>query len=62
MNPDQLWETTLCADIRRLVRFQASRQTIKQMTATFTLPMGKGEAAGGRAWMEKDSGLVEADV
>jgi hypothetical protein len=24
--------------------------------------MGKGEAAGRRAWMEKDGGLVEADV
>jgi topoisomerase-4 subunit B len=65
MNPDQLWETTLCPDTRRLVPFQASRETIKQMThlhATFTLLMGKGEAAGRRAWMEKDGGLVEADV
>jgi topoisomerase-4 subunit B len=24
--------------------------------------IGKGEAAGRRAWMEKDGGLVEADV
>jgi topoisomerase-4 subunit B len=62
MNPDQLWETTLCPDTRRLVPFQADRATIKQMTATFTLLMGKGEAAGRRAWMEKDGGLVEADV
>jgi topoisomerase-4 subunit B len=62
MNPDQLWETTLCPDTRRLVPFQASRETIKEMTATFTLLMGKGEAAGRRAWMEKDGGLVEADV
>ncbi|TXT24456.1 MAG: topoisomerase IV subunit B [Rhodocyclaceae bacterium] len=62
MNPDQLWETTLCPDTRRLVPFQADRETIKQMTATFTLLMGKGEAAGRRAWMEKDGGLVEADV
>ena len=49
MNPDQLWETTLCPDTRRLVPFQADRETIKQMTATFTLLMGKGEAAGRRA-------------
>jgi topoisomerase-4 subunit B len=62
MNPDQLWETTLCPDTRRLVPFQASRETIKEMTATFTLLMGKGEAAGRRAWMERDGGLVDADV
>jgi topoisomerase-4 subunit B len=62
MNPDQLWETTLCPDTRRLVPFQASRETIAAMTGTFTLLMGKGEAAGRRAWMEKDGGLVEADV
>jgi topoisomerase IV subunit B len=62
MNPDQLWETTLCPDTRRLVPFKASRQMIEEMTATFTLLMGKGEAAGRRAWMEKDGGLVETDV
>jgi len=43
------------------VPFQASRETIKQMTATVTLLMGKGEAAGRRAWTEKDGGRVEAD-
>lgn len=62
MNPDQLWETTLCPDTRRLVPFTAPRDQIAAMAATFNLLMGKGEAAGRRAWMEKDGGLVEADV
>ncbi len=62
MNPDQLWETTLCPDTRRLIPFQASRETITEMYATFTLLMAKGEAAGRRAWMEKDGGLIETDV
>ncbi|MCK6412308.1 MAG: DNA topoisomerase IV subunit B [Azonexus sp.] len=62
MNPDQLWETTLCPDTRRLVPFQADRATLVEMANTFNLLMGKGEAAGRRAWMEKDGGLVEADV
>jgi topoisomerase-4 subunit B len=44
------------------VPFQAGRETIREMHTTFTLLMGKGEAAGRRAWMEKDGGLVEADV
>ena len=62
MNPDQLWETTLCPDTRRLVPFTAPREVLKEMTTTFNLLMGKGEAAGRRAWMEKDGGMVEADV
>ena len=62
MNRDQLWETTLCPDTRRLVPLQAGRETIREMHTTFTLLMGKGEASGRRAWMEKDGGLVEADV
>ena len=52
----------LCPDTRRLVPFTASREMIVEMATTFTLLMGKGEAAGRRAWMEKDGGLVEADV
>jgi topoisomerase-4 subunit B len=62
MNPDQLWETTLCPDTRRLVPFAASRDVIKEMAETFNLLMGKGEASARRAWMERDGGLVEADV
>jgi hypothetical protein len=30
--------------------------------ATFTMLMGKGEAASRRAWMEEKGNLVEADV
>jgi topoisomerase-4 subunit B len=62
MNPEQLWETTLCPDTRRLVPFTAGREEITAMSSTFTLLMGKGEASGRRAWMEKDGGMVEADV
>lgn len=62
MNPDQLWETTLCPDTRRLVAFQADRESIVRMGRTFNLLMGKGESAGRRAWMEKDGGLIETDV
>ncbi|MGE5491508.1 MAG: DNA topoisomerase IV subunit B [Actinomycetota bacterium] len=62
MNPDQLWETTLCPDTRRLVPFSAPREVIREMAETFNLLMGKGEAAARRAWMERDGGLVEADV
>ncbi|GBG14283.1 topoisomerase IV subunit B [Novimethylophilus kurashikiensis] len=62
MNPEQLWETTLCPDTRRMVPFQATREEIEIMRDTFTLLMGKNQAAGRREWMERDGGTVEADA
>ena len=48
--------------LRHPLASPTDRDTIAQMHRTFTLLMGKGEASGRRAWMEKDGGLVEADV
>jgi len=62
MNPDQLWETTLCPGTRRLVEFQMGRDDMARMADTFHLLMGKGEAAGRRAWMEREGNSVEADL
>ena len=62
MNPEQLWETTLCPGTRRLVPFQADRDDIVAMSGTFTLLMGKGEAASRREWMERDGNSVDADL
>ena len=62
MNPEQLWETTLCPDTRRLVRFQASVEELKRLAGTFTMLMAKGESAARRTWMERDGNLVEADI
>ena len=61
MNPDQLWETTLCPGTRRLVEFQAGREDNARLGKTFHLLMGKGEAAGRRAWMEREGNSVDAD-
>lgn len=62
MNPEQLWETTLCPDTRRLVQFQADIEEIKDMHSTFNLLMSKSCPGDRRAWMEKDGGLVDADI
>ena len=62
MNPDQLWETTLCPGTRRLVEFQVSRHDMARLGDTFHLLMGKGEASGRRTWMERDGNSVEADL
>lgn len=62
MNPEQLRETTMHPDTRRLLQVHLSPAQLAAVNRTFTLLMGKGEAASRRAWMEKNGNLVEADV
>ena len=62
MNPEQLRETTMHPDTRRLLPVQLPRNDLHAVERMFTLLMGKGEAAGRRAWMEVNGNLVEADV
>ncbi len=62
MNPEQLRETAMDPATRRVLpvfeRSEAHEDTLK----LFNLLMGKGEAAGRRAWMEARGHLAEADV
>jgi topoisomerase-4 subunit B len=60
MNPDQLWETALCPDTRRLlqVRIEDREQTF----TIFNMLMSKREADKRCAWMEEKGDTVEADV
>jgi len=62
MNPEELRETTMHPDTRRLLPVALPRGDLDEVRRMFTLLMGKGEAAGRRAWMEKNGNLVEADV
>jgi len=62
MSPEQLWETTMNPDTRRLVRMQLDAARIKQVRATFELLMDSGEAEGRRNWMREHWKTVEADV
>lgn len=62
MNPEQLRETTMHPDTRRLLQVQLSAEINDEAEEQFTLLMGKGEAAGRRAWMEQNGNLVEADI
>ena len=63
MNAEQLWETTLNPDTRRLlqVRFGDAR-TSPRPSSSFTKLMGKGEAAARRELMELHGDAVEVDV
>ncbi len=60
MNADQLWETALCPDTRRLlqVRIDDREKTFE----LFNMLMSKKESERRCAWMEQNGDRVEADV
>jgi len=62
MNPEQLWETTLNPDTRRLLKVQLGRLDFLQTEGEITKLMGKGEAAARRELMELRGDDVEIDV
>jgi len=62
MSPEQLWETTMNPDTRRLVRMVLDQKQIKKVRETFEKLMDSGEAEGRRNWMREHWKTVEADV
>ena len=62
MNPDQLWETTLCPDTRRLVQVRMPEGESKVAHKMFDMLMAKNESAARKEWIERRGNDVEADV
>ncbi len=62
MSAEQLWETTLNPDTRRLLPVQLGPFDFTQTAAEMTKLMGKGEAAARRELMELHGDAVEIDV
>jgi topoisomerase IV subunit B len=62
MNTEQLWETTLNPDTRRLLPVQLGSFDFTQTENLITKLMGKGEAAARRELMELHGDSVEVDV
>ena len=62
MNPDQLWETAMCPDTRTLMPLAIHPGEISALSTQFTLLMGKNEAGGRRAWMERDGWTADLDI
>jgi len=62
MNPEQLRETTMHPDTRRLIEMRLPVPERENTQEVFKRLMAKGEAAGRRAWMEEQGHLIEADL
>ncbi len=62
MSAEQLWETTMNPDTRRLLPVAIGELGPKASEDRFTMLMGKGEAAARRAWLEEHGNEVEADI
>lgn len=62
MNPEQLWETTMSPETRRVMPVRVARGEADAAIRVFAKLMGKAEAASRREWMEQNGNAVEVDV
>ena len=62
MSAEQLWDTTLNPDTRRLMPVHLGNQDFHQTESLITKLMGKGEAAARRELMELHGDAVEIDI
>ncbi len=62
MNAEQLWDTTLNPDTRRLLPVELGKLDFKATEELITKLMGKGEAASRRELMELHGDTVEVDI
>ncbi|MBU2856333.1 DNA topoisomerase IV subunit B, partial [Acidithiobacillus ferrooxidans] len=62
MNPDQLWETSMCPDTRSLVPLSMTAADQAALHTRFSLLMAKQSAGGRREWMERDGWTADIDI
>ncbi|MBC3875774.1 DNA topoisomerase IV subunit B [Undibacterium flavidum] len=62
MNANQLWETTMNPDTRRLLPVSLGEFDQEFSESRFNMLMGKGEASARKAWLEEHGNEVEADI
>ncbi|MEZ7519929.1 DNA topoisomerase IV subunit B [Burkholderia vietnamiensis] len=62
MSAEQLWDTTMNPDTRRLMPVKLGELDYEATVALMTMLMGKGEAAARRGWLEEKGNDVEADI
>lgn len=62
MSAEQLWDTTMSPDTRRLAPVLLGDYDFSQTVGVMTMLMGKGEASARRDWLEEKGNEVEADI
>jgi topoisomerase-4 subunit B len=62
MSPEQLWETTLNPDTRRMLPVAVEDGALELATDIFNMMMARENAAQRREWMETFGNLVDADI
>ena len=65
MNAEQLWDTTMNPDTRRLAQVGLQTEFVAddaQSKSIMHMLMGKTEAASRRAWLEEKGNLADADI
>lgn len=62
MNAEQLWETTMNPDTRRLLPVALGEFDVDASESRFNMLMGKGEAGARRTWIEEHGNEAEADI
>ncbi|HEY9572322.1 MAG TPA: DNA topoisomerase IV subunit B [Pusillimonas sp.] len=62
MSAEQLWDTTMNPDTRRLMPISYGELGVAATTQMFDMLMGKGESAQRRSWLEEKGNLAEVDV
>ena len=62
MSDQQLWDTTLNPETRRLMPVTFGDLSLDESKAMFDMLMGRSEAAMRRMWMENNGDQVEVDI
>jgi topoisomerase IV subunit B len=62
MSAEQLWDTTMNPDTRRLMPILLGELDNDATISVMNMLMGKGEAAARRNWLEDKGNLVEVDI
>ena len=62
MSPEQLWETTMNPDTRRMLPVGYGSLDPAATTRMFDMLMGKGESGARRTWLEDKGNLAEVDI